>query len=342
MAKKAPAKKAPAKKAPAKKPVAKKAPAKKAPAKKAPAKKTPAKKPVDKKAPAKKAPAKKAPAKKAPAKKAPAKKAEAEPKKKRASVKAREIKEPEKKTATSSASMKTPTVKAMSASRSSGPGAILPGRFLVRGKTTRVASAMHRPPSESRPAPSRSGGSSLLAKKLEGAREAQKKPEPEHKVGHAVVHPSHGVGVVKEISEQRISGRLNRYYVIEFPLNELDCIMVPVENASSVGLRKVADKKLIEEMLTILADTEGKFVDYMEDESFHKRHKEYVDRVQSGDLLAVAKVFKTLYERSREKELGLKEKFLMERAEKMLVGELSFARKISFDKAQSLIDANKI
>ena len=72
--------------------------------------------------------------------------------------------------------------------------------------------------------------------------------------------------------------------------------------------------------------------------SFHKRHREYLERVQSGNILEVGKVYKTLFERSRQKDLGLKEKFLMERAEKMLLGELKYAKNITYEKAQAMVE----
>ncbi|MBI3890624.1 MAG: hypothetical protein HY303_03745 [Candidatus Wallbacteria bacterium] len=158
------------------------------------------------------------------------------------------------------------------------------------------------------------------------------------RVGEKVVHPAHGVGVVKEITTQRVLGHESQYYVIETPLNELDRVMVPVSNADNLGLRKVASEEIIDQMLKILRDRHGNYFEILEDESFHRRHKEYLDKVQSGNILEVAKVYKTLYERSRERDLGLKEKFLMERAEKMIMGELSYARNISFEKAQEVIE----
>lgn len=162
------------------------------------------------------------------------------------------------------------------------------------------------------------------------------------KVGGAVVHPAHGVGEVTEIKDMVISGRMNRYYVIEFPLNELDRVMIPIENAENLGLRTIADKETISECLKIVRDSDANYLKDLEKESFHKRHKEYVDRVQSGDVCEVAKVFKTLYERSRDRDLGLKEKFLMERAEKMIVGEIMAAKKITQEKAQEILDGAKV
>ncbi len=164
---------------------------------------------------------------------------------------------------------------------------------------------------------------------------------PMFKVGDPVIHPSHGLGFVEEIREELVAGRRMGYYVIDFPLNEIDKIMVPVTNAENLGLRPVVEEYVIDEVLRILTETEESFLDALEDETFHKRHKEYVDRVQSGDVLEVARVFKTLYERARLKDLGLKEKFLMERAEKILLGEISVVKGISLDGARKILSSGR-
>ena len=93
------------------------------------------------------------------------------------------------------------------------------------------------------------------------------------KKNDAVVHPAHGVGIICEISKETISGREKTYYKIEFPLNEIDTVMVPVDNAENVGLRAVVGEDVIQEILFILTDTEGEYLSFVEDESFHKRHK---------------------------------------------------------------------
>jgi CarD family transcriptional regulator len=158
------------------------------------------------------------------------------------------------------------------------------------------------------------------------------------KVHEPVVHPAHGVGIVREIKKQFILGREVSYFYIDFPNNDLDRVMIPVDKARELGLRRVVNDTTIEEMLAIIRDRDGTYLDSLEDESFHKRHREYLERVQSGNILEVAKVFKTLHERSKAKDLGLKEKFLMERAQKMILGELKFAKGITYEKAQALIE----
>ena len=56
-------------------------------------------------------------------------------------------------------------------------------------------------------------------------------------VGEKVVHPMHGAGVIAEITEERLSGALARYYVFTAPLSGLT-LKIPVDNSGAVGLRQ--------------------------------------------------------------------------------------------------------
>ena len=56
-------------------------------------------------------------------------------------------------------------------------------------------------------------------------------------VGEKVVHPMHGAGVITEITEERMSGGVERYYVFTAPLSGLT-LKIPVGNSGAVGLRQ--------------------------------------------------------------------------------------------------------
>ena len=51
-------------------------------------------------------------------------------------------------------------------------------------------------------------------------------------VGEKVVHPMHGAGVIAEITEERLSGALARYYVFTAPLSGLT-LKIPVDNSGA-------------------------------------------------------------------------------------------------------------
>ena len=61
-------------------------------------------------------------------------------------------------------------------------------------------------------------------------------------VGEKVVHPMHGAGVISEITEERMSGKLERYYVFSAPLSGLT-LKIPVANSGAVGLRRLISRQ---------------------------------------------------------------------------------------------------
>ena len=94
------------------------------------------------------------------------------------------------------------------------------------------------------------------------------------KVDQAVVHPAHGVGIVREIKKQFILGKEVSYFNIDFPYNDLDKVMIPVDKATDLGLRHLVNDETIDELMVLMKDRNGQCLEMLEDESFHKRHRE--------------------------------------------------------------------
>jgi CarD family transcriptional regulator len=66
----------------------------------------------------------------------------------------------------------------------------------------------------------------------------QARSEIQFKVGDKAVYPAQGVAEVVNIEEKDIAGNRQRFYVLRI-LDTDRKIMVPVNNASAVGLRQV-------------------------------------------------------------------------------------------------------
>jgi CarD family transcriptional regulator len=156
-------------------------------------------------------------------------------------------------------------------------------------------------------------------------------------VGSPIVHPIHGAGVLKEIAKRTIRGKLMSYYVIDFPYSDLGQVMVPVEMAEKVGLRSINNKNNIDEILSFLSESFTEAEDE-ESKSFHQRYRDYLDKIQSGDLIQVAKVYRLLCRRSMLKPLGTKDKSLYETARQLLSSEVVFSKNISNDQAEKMLD----
>jgi CarD family transcriptional regulator len=156
-------------------------------------------------------------------------------------------------------------------------------------------------------------------------------------VGTPIVHPMHGAGILRDIEKRQIQGRLLRYYIIDFPYSDLGPVMVPVDMADKVGLRRVNTNNSINDIFETLTES---FSDAEEEESksFHQRYREYLDKIQSGDLEQVASVYRLLFRRSLNKPLGTKDKALFETARQLLISEIVFAKGVQDEEARGLLD----
>lgn len=156
-------------------------------------------------------------------------------------------------------------------------------------------------------------------------------------VGSPIVHPIHGAGVLKDITQRQVSGRLMKYYVIDFPYSDLGQVMVPIDMAEKVGLRSIYTAKEIDEVFEILSEA---FTEAEEEESksFHQRYREYLDKIQSGDLVQVAKVYRLLTRRSMLKPLGTKDKSLYETARQLLSSEVVYCKNVGEEQAGKMLD----
>lgn len=140
------------------------------------------------------------------------------------------------------------------------------------------------------------------------------------KIGDMAVYPTQGVGVIEDIESREFSGHSQNFYVLRLVDSDMK-IMVPVGNASNVGMRRLIDQKLITDVFDALSEPtdNGKIA------SWSRRQREYNDKLKTGDLIEVAEVLRDLYQISSEKELSYGEKKVLEQARKLLVTEVALA-----------------
>lgn len=156
-------------------------------------------------------------------------------------------------------------------------------------------------------------------------------------VGSPIVHPIHGAGILRQIEKRQIRGTMLSYYVIDFPYSDLGQVMVPVNMAEKVGLRSVTKNSNIDSIFEALSESFSE-IDDEESKSFHQRYREYLERIQSGDLVQVAHVYRLLYRRSMVKPLGTKDKALFETARQLLISEIVYAKALDDEEAKGLLD----
>jgi CarD family transcriptional regulator len=156
-------------------------------------------------------------------------------------------------------------------------------------------------------------------------------------VGSPIVHPIHGAGILTKIDQRQVRGRLLSYYVIDFPYSDLGNVMVPIDMAEKVGLRTVSLDDSIDGIFDSLSES---FSEEEEEESksFHQRYRDYLEKIQSGDLTQVAYVYRLLFRRSMVKPLGTKDKALFETARQLLISEIVFAKDVIDSEARAMLD----
>jgi CarD family transcriptional regulator len=152
-------------------------------------------------------------------------------------------------------------------------------------------------------------------------------------IGDKVVYPNHGVGVIEQISSRAIGTTVERFYLLNIKASSLR-VMVPCQNAGSVGLRRVVKNGEIQKVLDLLSiNGNGSIGDWKD------RFKENSERMRTGSLLAVAGVLKDLIALHQAKPLSFREKKMLERARYLLVSELAMARNCEESKVEELLTA---
>lgn len=154
------------------------------------------------------------------------------------------------------------------------------------------------------------------------------------KIGDLAVYPGHGVGSIESIEIKKIAGgSQSRFYIIKV-LASGATIMVPVDNERTVGLRKVINKNAAQKVYEVLKERSDTIADR---QTWNRRYREYMEKVKTGCVMEVAKVFRDLYLLKADKELSFGERRMLDTARNLLVKELSVARKLTEEKIEAEI-----
>jgi CarD family transcriptional regulator len=169
-----------------------------------------------------------------------------------------------------------------------------------------------------------------------GATAAQTKPkdaDPFRK-GDFVVYPAHGVGKVDRVGSEEIAGHRLNLIQISFAENRMT-LRVPVSQARTAGLRKLATPKALEGVLAILKGRPR-----ISRLMWAKRAQEYLAKINSGDLKALAEVARDLQAAGDGSGSSFSQRNLFEMAIDRLAAE--FAAVAKTDKAEALERLNLV
>jgi len=164
-----------------------------------------------------------------------------------------------------------------------------------------------------------------------GATAAQAKPRDvdPFRAGDYVVYPTHGVGKIDKIGSEEIGGHSLELITISFEENKMT-LRVPVAQAKVTGLRKLATRETMAQVMTIL--TGRPRTSRM---MWAKRAQEFQAKINSGDLKAVAEVCRDLQSAANGSAPSYSQRNLFELAIDRLAGE--FAGVVGTDKADAIV-----
>jgi CarD family transcriptional regulator len=154
------------------------------------------------------------------------------------------------------------------------------------------------------------------------------------KVGDIAVYPAHGVGEVTGIESREVSGREHRFYVLRIIESGMR-VMVPTDNATSVGLRGVIPKADVKKVFAALKRKKA----VASKQTWNRRHREYMEKLKTGSVFDIADVLRELSLLQRNKELSFSERRVLETARSLLVKELAIARRTKESRIERELDA---
>jgi len=138
-----------------------------------------------------------------------------------------------------------------------------------------------------------------------------------YKTNEHVVYPSHGVGKIVAIEEQEVAGFKLELFVISFEKDKMT-LRVPTNKATEAGLRALSSPDTVSHALKTL---KGKAK--VKKAMWSRRAQEYEQKINSGDLIAIAEVVRDLHRADDQREQSYSERQLYEAARERLTREIA-------------------
>ena len=132
-----------------------------------------------------------------------------------------------------------------------------------------------------------------------------------------VVYPAHGVGQIMSIEEQEIAGIKMELFVISFEKDKMT-LRVPTSKATEVGMRSLSSPDVVSQAMSTL---KGKAK--VKKAMWSRRAQEYEQKINSGDLIAIAEVVRDLHRSDEQREQSYSERQLYEAALERLTREVA-------------------
>lgn len=132
-----------------------------------------------------------------------------------------------------------------------------------------------------------------------------------------VVYPAHGVGQITSVEKQEVAGIELELFVISFEKDKMT-LRVPTNKATEIGMRALSSPDVISQAMKTLR---GKAK--VKRAMWSRRAQEYEQKINSGDLIAIAEVVRDLHRTDDQREQSYSERQLYEAALERLTREVA-------------------
>ena len=154
----------------------------------------------------------------------------------------------------------------------------------------------------------------------------------EFKIGEMAVYPKHGVGEIKRIESLEVENIKTNFYVVQMEQDKL-MIRVPLDKQTEVGLRKIASKKILNNIFDVL-----KLKPKIRRIMWSRRAQEYDAKIFSGDPIKIAEVIRDLFRKNSQPEQSYSERQMFHVALERLAREVAAIEKTDYFQATEKIE----
>lgn len=150
--------------------------------------------------------------------------------------------------------------------------------------------------------------------------------------GNKVVYPSQGPCLIGPVVNKVIDGRPISFYKLALLDDSGGELLVPVDKAQTIGIRPLLNRSDIPKVLDLLKEPAGA------DKDWKQRADDNFKLLTSGSAFDLAVVIKSLTKLSEKKALSFRESRTLEKARKLLIGEISEVLGVTKSAAEEQID----
>ena len=151
-------------------------------------------------------------------------------------------------------------------------------------------------------------------------------------IGDLIVHPMHGAGVIDDVVQEKVAGKVKEYYVFKMPVGGL-ILKIPTANCQAIGIRSIISEEEAEAFFAGIPALEVE-----SSANWNKRYQENLIRLKSGNLNEVARVVKGLMRRDSRRGLSTGERKMLHSAKQIILSEIALVEGCAYQDAEARLD----